>query len=327
MKIFISGSSGFIGSHLTEHFARKGYNVVAFDRYNINNDYGWLEKTKFKKKINFILGDIRDYDSVYKSMKGCDIAIHLAALIGIPYSYVSPTAYLKTNVEGTFNILESAKELNLKQVIITSTSEVYGTAKNYNLNEEDVVSAQSPYAASKIAADQLGLSYFKSYSLPVKIIRPFNTYGPRQSLRAIIPTISTQLLKNKKKIIKIGNIKATRDFTYVHDLCEAYESVLKCKKLVGQIVNVGTNTEFSILEITDKISKILNIRKFKYKIEKKRVRPNKSEVFRLRCNNRKLKKLTNWKPKYSINKGLRELIEWLLDEENIKNYKINKYNI
>ena len=223
MKILITGSSGFIGSHLTEYLVERGYEVVAFDRYNSNNHHGWLEKSKYKKKIEFVLGDIRDYDSVNKAMKSCQSVMHLAALIGIPYSYISPTAYIKTNVEGTLNVLESAKNLKLKQVIITSTSEVYGTAIKKKLSENDELKAQSPYAASKIAADQLSLSYYRSFGLPVKIIRPFNTFGPRQSARAVIPSIITQALSKNK--IKIGNLNTARDFLYVEDLCAAYEKI------------------------------------------------------------------------------------------------------
>lgn len=326
MKILVTGSSGFIGSHLTEFLTKKGYKITAFDRYNINNDYGWLEKSEFQKKINFVLGDLRDYDSVYKAMKGCDAVIHLAALIGIPYSYNSPTAYIKTNVEGTFNILEAAKNLKLKQVIVTSTSEVYGTAKSKSLKESDPLSAQSPYAATKIAADQLSLSYFKSFNLPVKIIRPFNTFGPRQSLRAVIPTIISQFINKKNNIIKIGNLKTTRDFLYVEDLCSAYEKILKSKKLFGEVVNVGSNFEVSIDEIIKKISRILK-KKYKIASDKKRIRPEKSEVYRLRCDNRKMKKITKWKPKYSFDQGLRSLIKWLSEDQNINKFKINKYNI
>jgi len=324
MKILVTGSSGFIGSHLTEYLVKKGYKVVAFDRYNSNNHYGWLEKSKYKKKIKFILGDIRDYDSVNKAMIGCDSVMHLAALIGIPYSYVSPTAYIKTNVEGTLNILESAKNLNLKQVIITSTSEVYGTAIKKKLREKDELKAQSPYAASKIAADQLSLSYYRSFGLPVKIIRPFNTYGPRQSARAVIPTIVTQAILNKK--IRIGNLTATRDFLFVEDLCVAYEQILKSNKLFGEVVNVGMNSEISIKNLIIKISKILKI-KLTPLIEKKRIRPKKSEVSRLKCDNKKLKETTNWKPKYKIDDGLLKLIEWMKKDNNMKNYKPENYNI
>ena len=324
MKIMVTGSSGFIGSHLTEYLVEKGYDVVAFDRYNSNNHYGWLEQSKYKKKIKFILGDIRDFDSVNKAMQGCDGVMHLAALIGIPYSYISPTAYIKTNVEGTLNVLESAKNLKLKQIIITSTSEVYGTAMKEKLSEKDELKAQSPYAASKIAADQLSLSYYRSFGLPIKIIRPFNTFGPRQSARAVIPTIITQALTNKK--IKIGNLNATRDFLFVEDLCSAYEKILKSNKLFGEVVNVGVNSEISIKNLIVKISKILKIKLISV-VEKQRVRPKKSEVNRLNCNNEKLKRLTNWKPKYKVDEGLVKMIEWIKKDNNIKNYKSDKYNI
>ncbi|OUU25790.1 MAG: NAD-dependent dehydratase [Candidatus Endolissoclinum sp. TMED37] len=324
MKILVTGSSGFIGSHLSEYLVKKGYQVVAFDRYNSNNHYGWLEKSNYKNKIKFILGDIRDYDSVNKAMEGCSDIIHLAALIGIPYSYVSPTAYIKTNIEGTFNVLESAKNLKVKQVIVTSTSEVYGTALSKKLSENSQLKAQSPYAASKIAADQLSLSYYRSFGLPVKIIRPFNTFGPRQSARAVIPTIITQALTTNK--VKVGNLKTTRDFLYVEDLCSAYEKVMKSNKLLGQVVNVGVNSEISIKNLILKISKILN-KKLITIVEKKRVRPKKSEVFRLKCDCSKLKKITNWKPKYKIDQGLIELINWLKIDNNIKRYKPKNYNI
>ncbi len=324
MKILVTGSSGFIGSHLSEYLVKRGHQVVAFDRYNSNNHYGWLEKSNYKNKIKFILGDIRDYDSVNKAMKGCNDIIHLAALIGIPYSYVSPTAYIKTNIEGTFNVLESAKNLKVKQVIVTSTSEVYGTALSKKLSENDELKAQSPYAASKIAADQLSLSYYRSFGLPVKIIRPFNTFGPRQSARAVIPTIITQALTKNK--IKVGNLKTTRDFLYVEDLCTAYEKVLKSNKLLGEVVNVGVDSEISIKDLIMKISKILN-KKLITIVEKKRVRPKKSEVFRLKCDCSKLKEITNWKPKYKIDQGLIELINWLKIDNNIKKYKPKNYNI
>lgn len=323
-RILVTGSAGFIGSHLTEYLIKRGYNVVAFDRYNSNNHYGWLENSKYKKKIKFILGDIRDYDSVNKAMNDCDSVMHLAALIGIPYSYVSPTAYIKTNVEGTLNVLESAKNLGIKQIIVTSTSEVYGTAVSKKLSENDELKAQSPYAASKIAADQLALSYYRSFGLPVKIIRPFNTFGPRQSARAVIPTIITQaLLKNK---IKIGNLNVTRDFLYVEDLCSAYEEVLKSNKLLGEVVNVGVDSEISIKKLIKEISKILNVKLIPV-VDKKRVRPQKSEVFRLKCNNKKIKRITNWKPIYKLDKGLMKLIEWMKEDNNLENYKPENYNI
>ena len=323
-SILITGGNGFIGSHLVEFFVKKNYNVISFDRYNIHNSHGWLENSRYKKKIKFILGDIRDYDSVYKAIKGCKSVIHLAALIGIPYSYVSPSAYLKTNVEGTYNVLEASKNLNIKNIITTSTSEVYGTAYKYKLSENDLVNAQSPYAASKIAADQLAISYNLSFNLPVKIIRPFNTFGPRQSFRAVIPTIISQILSKNK--IKIGNIDATRDFTYVEDLCNAFYKIHKSQKCVGEILNVGMGKEISIRDLINKINFITS-NNIKIKIEKKRLRPKKSEVNRLRCNNSKIKKLINWENEYNFETGLIKTVEWFSNEENLAPYTNNNYNI
>ena len=307
-KILITGATGFVGSHLTELCVEKGFKVVAFDRYNPNYNLGWLEKSKYKKDINFIFGDIRDYDSVLKTMRGCKIIFHLAALIGIPYSYASPLAYIKTNIEGTYNILESSKYLNTEQTIITSTSEVYGSAKYVPINEKHSLAAQSPYSASKISADQLAFSYWNSFKLPVKIIRPFNIYGPRQSSRAVIPSIIIQALNNKDEI-KLGNIKPTRDFTYVTDTCNAFLAILKMKSLFGNILNVGSNTENSIEYIAKKILAKLNS-KAKIKQEKQRIRSTKSEVVRLVCDNSKILKHTKWKPEIKIEKGLDMTINW-----------------
>jgi len=308
-KILITGATGFVGSHLAELCVEKGYEVVAFDRYNPNYSYGWLEKSKYKDDINFIFGDIRDYDSVLKAMKGCKIVFHLAALIGIPYSYISPQAYIKTNVEGTYNILESSKHLNTEQTIITSTSEVYGTAKYVPIDEKHPLSAQSPYSASKIAADQLAMSYWNSFQLPIKIIRPFNIYGPRQSSRAVIPSIIIQTLNNKNEI-KLGNIYPSRDFTFVTDTCDAFLAILKMKKSFGNILNVGSNKEYTIEKIAKKIFKKLNS-KVKIKKEKHRERTQKSEVARLVCDNTQFIKHTNWKPKINIEEGLDKTINWL----------------
>ena len=241
-KILITGATGFVGSHLTELCVKKGFEVIAFDRYNPNYNLGWLEKSKYKDDIDFVFGDIRDYDSVLKTMKGCKIVFHLAALIGIPYSYLSPLAYLKTNVEGTYNILESSKQLDIEQIIITSTSEVYGTAKYIPIDEKHPISAQSPYSASKISADHLALSYYNSFQLPIKIIRPFNIYGPRQSSRAIIPSIINQALNNKKEI-KLGNVEPSRDFTYVTDTCNAFLDILKIKNFFGNTFSINHSVE------------------------------------------------------------------------------------
>ena len=307
-KILITGATGFVGSHLAELCVKKGFEVIAFDRYNPNYNLGWLEKSKYKDDINFVFGDIRDYDSVLKTMKGCKIVFHLAALIGIPYSYLSPQAYLKTNVEGTYNILESSKHLDIEQTIITSTSEVYGTAKYIPIDEKHPISAQSPYSASKISADQLAISYYNSFQLPIKIIRPFNVYGPRQSSRAVIPSIIIQALNNKKEI-KLGNVEPSRDFTYVTDTCNAFLDILKIKNFFGNTINVGSNSEYTINDIAKKILEKLNS-KANIKKEPQRTRLPNSEVVRLVCDNSKILKNTQWKPKIKIEKGLDMTINW-----------------
>ena len=307
-KILITGATGFVGSHLAELCVKKGFEVIAFDRYNPNYNLGWLEKSKYKDDINFVFGDIRDYDSVLKTMKGCKIVFHLAALIGIPYSYLSPQAYLKTNVEGTYNILESSKHLVIEQTIITSTSEVYGTAKYIPIDEKHPISAQSPYSASKISADQLAISYYNSFQLPIKIIRPFNVYGPRQSSRAVIPSIIIQALNNKKEI-KLGNVEPSRDFTYVTDTCNAFLDILKIKNFFGNTLNVGSNNEYTINDIAKKILEKLNS-KANIKKEPQRTRSPNSEVVRLVCDNSKILKNTQWKPKVKIEKGLDMTINW-----------------
>ena len=321
-KILVTGATGFIGSHLTEYLTKKGYNVIAFDRYNPNNDHGWLKNSMYKKDFEIVLGDVRDYDSVYKVMKKCKSVMHLAALIGIPYSYISPLAYVKTNIEGTYNVLETSKNLDLENIIITSTSEIYGTPKKLPIKENFPVNSQSPYAATKAAADQLSLSYFKSFNLPVKLIRPFNTYGPRQSNRAIIPSIINQCLNNKNKEILLGNIKPTRDLNYVEDVSAAFLEVYKTKKITGEILNVGSGTNISIKKLAYKIMKILNL-KFKIKSSKSKIRPKKSEVDNLKCDNSKIMKLTNWSNKTNLDQGLNKTIEWF--KRNKKFFNNNQY--
>lgn len=314
-KIFISGATGFIGSHLAELCVQKGYSVIAFDRYNSNNDHGWLENSKFKKDMKIVLGDIRDYDSVFKSMKGCDTVFHLAALIGIPYSYNSPLAYLKTNVEGTYNVLESGKNQSIDQLVITSTSEVYGSAQFTPINEKHPLVGQSPYSASKIAADQLALSYYKSFKTPVKILRPFNTYGPRQSLRAVIPTIISQCLKENN--INLGNINPSRDFLYVEDTCKGFLEIAKSKKLFGEVSNIGSGKEITIKNLAKLIMKISDTKK-KVINEKKRTRPKNSEVNRLICDNRKIIKCSKWKPKVRLEEGIKRTLDWLKNSPSLK---------
>ncbi len=320
MKILITGATGFIGSHLTDFLLKKGMKIVAFDRYNPNYNLGWLEHHKKNKNINFIFGDVRDYDSVYKSMKGCKAVFHLAALGGIPYSYDSPLAYYKTNVEGSYNVLEAAKVQNLNQIILTSTSETYGTAQYVPIDEKHPMSAQSPYSASKISADFLGLSYWNSFNMPIKIVRPFNVFGPRQSPRAVIPSIIIQALNNKNKI-KLGNTVPSRDYTFVTDTCEAFYKVFKSKKIFGQILNIGTNKEFKIKDIALKVFKKLDVNP-KIVQDTNRVRSDKSEVKRLLCDNKKILKSIGWKPKVSFDEGLSQTINWYETNQDIFDYEI-----
>ena len=325
LKIFITGATGFIGSHLTEYLVEKGYSVIAFDRYNSNNDWGWLEQSQYKNDFQVILGDIRDYDSVSKAMDGCDAVFHLAALIGIPYSYISPLAYIRTNVEGTYNVLEAAKNLNLEQVLITSTSETYGTAQYVPIDENHPLVGQSPYSASKIAADQLAISYYKSFELPVKIVRPFNTYGPRQSARAIIPTIISQLLNGKTEI-ELGNLSPTRDLAFVKDTCAGFEEIYESDSLFGEVTNIGMKAEISIGDLTQLIAKLMKV-ELTIKSSEERIRPENSEVERLFCDNAKLLKHTSWKPNYTLEQGIGEVIEWMKKPENLNYFKSDKYNV
>ena len=252
MNILVTGAAGFLGSHLTESLVEKGHKVKALMHYDSNNNWGWLEKSPFKKDIEFIVGDIRDFDSVYSAMQGVDEVFHLAALIGIPYSYLSPLAYIKTNIEGTYNVLQSAKLLKTKNIVITSTSETYGSAQYVPINEQHPKVGQSPYSASKIGADSIAVSFFRSFNMPVKIVRPFNIYGPRQSARAIIPTIGIQILNGSKKI-KLGNLNAKRDLTFVKDTVEGFIEISKNEIFNGDSVNIGMNQEISVEDLVNKI--------------------------------------------------------------------------
>ncbi|MDC1333076.1 GDP-mannose 4,6-dehydratase [Gammaproteobacteria bacterium] len=323
-KILITGGTGFIGSHLSEMLVRQGNSVTCFDRYNINNNWGWLEDSELSKDINIILGDIRDFDSVHDATAGQDIIFHLAALIGIPYSYKSPLAYIRTNIEGTYNVLESAKLRQTEKIIITSTSETYGTAQTIPIDESHPLVGQSPYSASKISADQLALSYHLSFDSPITIARPFNTYGPRQSSRAIIPTIFSQAILGDT--LTLGNLSPTRDLTYVDDTCKGFLEIANHPDLNGEVINIGSNQEISIGDLAELIKEIvgkdLNITE-----SQDRLRPEKSEVDRLLCDNSKICKLTDWKPEIGLKDGLRNVYNWMQSIDLNQIYKADRYNV
>lgn len=323
MKVLITGAAGFIGSHLTEKLVQEGLDVKVLIRYNSKNNWGWLESSAVKNDIEVLTGDVRDYDMVYSSMKDCKAVFHLAALIGIPYSYVSPMAYIKTNIEGTYNVLQAAKELGTNNVLITSTSETYGTAQYVPIDEKHPLVGQSPYSASKIGADQLAISYYRSFELPVKIVRPFNTYGPRQSARAIIPTIISQALNNVETI-KLGNITPTRDLTFVKDTAKGFYEIFKSKELFGEVTNISMGEEISIGDLCNLIFELIG-RKCEIETDKIRVRPGASEVERLLGNNEKIMSTTEWKPDYDLKKGLLETIEWI--KNNLSVFKSEIYNV
>lgn len=330
MNIFLTGSEGFIGSHLAERLVKDGHKIKCLVQYNFLNNYGWLETIdkNVLNQIEIVSGDIRDKEFIEKSInKKTEIVFNLAALIGIPYSYHAPQSYIDTNVNGLLNILSVSKKLkNLKSLIHTSTSEVYGTPEKLPITEKHQLSAQSPYAASKIAADHLALSFFKSFKLPIKIVRPFNTYGPRQSTRAIIPTIITQSLQ--KNIISVGSIFPTRDFVYVSDTVNGFIKSINNKKIIGEVVNLGTGFEISIKELIAIIGNIIGI-KIKIEQSKVRKRPNDSEVKRLVASNKKAKKLLNWSPNYSgkdgLKQGLKQTVNWYKIAKNLRSFKTKNF--
>jgi len=322
-KILITGGAGFIGSHLSELCIQLGYEVRVLIHYNSRNSLGWLENSEKRESLEFIAGDIRDYEVVHAAMKGCDTVLHLAALIGIPYSYSSPLAYVRVNVEGTYNVLEAARQLTIPRVVITSTSETYGTAQYTPIDEKHPVNAQSPYAASKVAADQLALSYYRSFGVSVRIARPFNTFGPRQSCRAIIPTIVSQLLNGQAEI-RLGNVNPTRDFTFVKDTVRAIVEIAKSESAIGEVVNIGTQSEISIKNLVSQIAQIMDL-KVKIVSDEQRIRPNQSEVMRLVCDHEKIKKITNWQPQFDLKTGLSKTIQWF--RENWKTRKTTIYNV
>ncbi len=324
-KILVTGADGFIGSHLAEYLVQEGFAVRAFVYYNSFNSYGWLDSSPYAKDMDIFAGDIRDPYGVRKAMDGCDAILHLAALIAIPFSYHSPDSYVDTNIKGTLNILQAARDLNVQKVVHTSTSEVYGTAQYVPINEEHPLQGQSPYSATKIGADQLALSFYRSFETPVAILRPFNTYGPRQSTRAIIPTIITQIANGIKEL-KLGSLHPTRDFTHVSDTAKAFVSLLNAplEKVAGQVINGGAGFEVSIGELVNMIVKLMGA-EVKITCDTQRLRPEKSEVERLWADNSRLCKLTDWKPHYEgiegFNTGLQETISWFKNPDNLKLYK------
>lgn len=331
MKVLITGSDGFIGSHLTEMMVRMGFEVRAFAIYNSLGSWGWLDSCHNDIRGNFevILGDVRDSDSIRDAMKGCDAVLHLAALIAIPYSYIAPEAYVDTNIKGTLNVLRAARDLDIGKVIHTSTSEVYGTARYVPIDESHPLQAQSPYAATKIAADQLAHSFYTSFGLPVTIVRPFNTYGPRQSSRAIIPTIISQISSGMREI-RLGSISPTRDFSYVEDTVSGFIAALLSELGVGETINLGSNFEISIKDTAELIAELMNV-KIDVIPDQVRFRPNKSEVERLYSDNRRARELLGWEPKFcgrdGFLKGLNETLKWFSLEENIKRYRSGFYEI
>lgn len=321
--ILITGAAGFIGSHLAELCIEQGFKVRAFVHYNSRNSWGWLESSEYRADMDIVAGDIRDFDMVYEAMKGVDTVFHLAALIGIPYSYVSPLAYIQTNVVGTYNVLQSARQLGPENILITSTSETYGTAQYVPIDEKHPMVGQSPYSATKISADQLAISYFRSFDLPVKIVRPFNTYGPRQSARAIIPTVITQILDGQKAI-NLGNLYPTRDLTFVKDTAAGFIEIAKSEKLFGEITNIGMNKEIAMIDLVKTISDLMNA-KIDIQNDTERVRPDGSEVERLLCDNSKIIGQTEWRPRYTLREGLLETIKWVTKNRDV--YKSGIYNV
>jgi NAD dependent epimerase/dehydratase len=330
-KILVTGADGFIGSHLTERLVREGAQVRAFVCYNSFGTWGWLDQAgqEIRSALEVFPGDIRDPHGVKTAMKDCEIVLHLAALIAIPYSYHSPDTYVDTNVKGTLNVVQAARELGTAKVVVTSTREVYGTALFVPITEEHPLQGQSPYSASKIGADQMALSFYRSFGTPVSVIRPFNTYGPRQSARAVIPTIISQIA-NGRKSVKLGAISPTRDFNYVQDTVSGFLAVAESDRSIGEVINISSNYEISVGETVALIAEVMG-RSIEIECEETRLRPEKSEVERLWGDNRKAEVLLGWKPAYAgrdgFGRGLRETVDWFIDPVNLRQYKHDVYNI
>jgi len=330
-SVLITGADGFIGSHLAEYLVRQGVNVRAFVYYNSFNSWGWLDEASedVRKSLDVFAGDIRDPHGVRTAMKGCDVVLHLAALIAIPYSYHSPDTYIDTNVKGTLNVLQAARDLGVERVVHTSTSEVYGTARFVPITEEHPLQGQSPYSASKIGADQIAQSFFHSFATPVTTIRPFNTYGPRQSARAVIPTIISQLATGAREL-KLGALHPTRDFNFVRDTVRGFVALAECDAAIGKVVNIGSNYEVSIGDTAALIAELME-REVELVSDEQRFRPADSEVERLWANNQLARELTGWTPEYpgieGLKRGLAQSIDWFTQEANLRRYKTGIYNI
>lgn len=324
-RVLVTGADGFIGSHLTELLLKEGYQVRALALYNSFNNWGWLEDIGKHPNLEVVTGDVRDPFFCKEITKGIDTVYHLAALIAIPYSYVAPQSYVDTNINGTVNICKAAMENNVKRVMHTSTSEVYGTALYVPIDEKHPTQPQSPYSASKISADAMAMSFYNSFNLPLTIARPFNTFGPRQSARAVIPTIIGQLAAGKKEI-SLGDVRPTRDFNYVMDTCRGMVAVATSDKTIGKTVNIGSNYEISVGDTFELIKKLMKSDAVLIQ-DDQRLRPEKSEVHRLWCDNSLLKDLTGFKPEYGLEKGLSETIKWFQDPRNLAKYKVDIYNV
>ena len=324
-RVLVTGADGFIGSHLVEKLLEKGYEVKAFTFYNSFNTWWWLDTFPREKlnEIEIFSGDIRDPNGVREAMKGIDWVFHLAALIAIPFSYHSPDSYVDTNIKGTLNVLQAARDLSTEKIMVTSTSEVYGTAQYVPIDEKHPFQGQSPYSATKIGADRLAESFYRSFNLPVAIVRPFNTFGPRQSARAVIPTIITQLLAGKTEI-KLGSLTPTRDFNYVKDTVAGFLEIAESDRTIGEEINIATQKEISIGELAEEIIRQINP-DARIVCDEQRLRPGKSEVSRLLGDNQKILNITDWKPRYSLGEGIKETIAWMKD--NLDRYKVDIYNL
>lgn len=324
-RILITGADGFIGSHLTEVLVREGFQVKALAQYNSFNQWGWLEDVDCLSNIEVLTGDVRDPHYCRHITRDVDIVFHLAALIAIPYSYVAPDSYVDTNIKGTLNICQAALDNGVKRVIHTSTSEVYGTARYVPIDEQHPLQPQSPYSASKISADAMAMSFYNTFKLPLTIARPFNTYGPRQSARAVVPTIITQIANGKKQI-KLGDVSPTRDFNYVEDTCKGFLALARCDAAIGQTVNIASNTEISVGETLNLIRELMKS-DVEFITDQQRLRPENSEVFRLWGDNTKIRELTGFQPAYDIRLGLKKTIDWFIQPGNLAKYKADIYNI